>query len=142
VECPQYSTGFEALAYLYVSSNTLSPALRPTSVPSAWHFDPCSHLATIDTGRNLGDCCASYEGELGSQFSHLTQCGLGRHVPPTKWHLDPSSRLTTIGMGQKVGAAVPWLPVLIWTVINLTVIANPNPNPNLNTNNNNNQGRN
>jgi len=34
VECPQYSTRLEALAYLYVSSNTVSPALRPTSVPS------------------------------------------------------------------------------------------------------------
>ena len=34
MECPQYSTRLEALAYLYVSSNTMSPALRPTSVPS------------------------------------------------------------------------------------------------------------
>ena len=41
-------------------------------------------------------------------------------------------------MGQKVGAAVPWLPVLIWTLINWTVITNfnPNPNSNLNTSNN------
>ena len=45
-------------------------------------------------------------------------------------------------MGQKVGAAVPWLPVLIWTVINWTVITNLNPNPNLNTNNNNNNNNN
>ena len=34
-------------------------------------------------------------------------------------------------MGQKVGVAVPWLIILIWTVIT-------NPNPNLNTNNNDN----
>ena len=34
VECPQYSTRLEVLAYLYESSNTMSPALRPTSVPS------------------------------------------------------------------------------------------------------------
>jgi len=56
----------------------------------------------------------------------------------TKWHLGPSSRLTTVDMGQKVKAAVPWLSVLIWTVINWIVITSPNPNPNLNTNNNNN----
>jgi len=34
-------------------------------------------------------------------------------------------------MGQKWGAAVPWLPVLIWTVI-----TNPNPNPNPKSNHN------
>ena len=34
VECPQYSTRFEASGYLYVSSNTVSPALRPNSVAS------------------------------------------------------------------------------------------------------------
>jgi len=27
---------------------------------------------------------------------HLTQCRLGRGLPPTKWHLDPSNRLATI----------------------------------------------
>ena len=27
VQCPQYSTRLEALAYLYMSSNTMSPAL-------------------------------------------------------------------------------------------------------------------
>jgi len=32
VECPQYSTGLEAPDYLYASSDTVSPALRPTSV--------------------------------------------------------------------------------------------------------------
>jgi len=51
----------------------------------------------------------------------------------TKWQLDPSSRLTAVDIGQKVGAAVPWLPVLIWTVKIWTVITNPSPNPNPNT---------
>ena len=32
--------GEEALAYLYVSSNTKSPALRPTSVPSGILIHP------------------------------------------------------------------------------------------------------
>jgi len=39
-------------------------------------------------------------------------------------------------MGQKVGEAVPWLPVLIWTVINWKVITNPNLITNNNNNNN------
>jgi len=30
----KYSTRLEVLAYLYVSSNTMSSALKPTSVPS------------------------------------------------------------------------------------------------------------
>jgi len=40
VECPQYSTQLEALAYLYMSSNTMSPVLRPTSVPSGILIHP------------------------------------------------------------------------------------------------------
>jgi len=39
-------------------------------------------------------------GELGP---HLTQCRLGRGLPPTKWHLDPCSRLATKDMGRKLG---------------------------------------
>jgi len=48
----------EALAYLYVSSNTMSPALSEAYLRTKWHFDPSSHLATIDTSRNSGGCCA------------------------------------------------------------------------------------
>jgi len=62
VECPQYSTRLEGppitffllgligvlqigfvcvlYLYLYVSSNTMSPALRPTSVPSRISIHP------------------------------------------------------------------------------------------------------
>jgi len=70
VECQQYSTRLEALAYLYVSSNSV--ACAEAYLRTKWHFDLSRHLATIDTGQNLGGCCAPY-GELGS---HLTQCGL------------------------------------------------------------------
>jgi len=49
-----------------------------------------NRLTTIDMGRKLGDCahfrrelrawgCAPFGGELGS---HLTQCRLGRGLPP------------------------------------------------------------
>jgi len=61
VECPQHSTRLEALAYLYVSSNTMS-LYAEAYLRTKWHFDPSSHLATIDTGRNLGGCCAPYGG--------------------------------------------------------------------------------
>ena len=44
---------------------------------SKWHFDPCSRLATIDMGQKLGGCALL--GELGP---HLTQCVLGRGLPP------------------------------------------------------------
>jgi len=44
-------------------------------------------------------------------------------------------------MGQKVGAAVPWLPILTWTVINWTVTTNPKTNLNNNNNNNNNNSK-
>ena len=40
VECSQYSIRLEALAYLNVSSNTMSPALRPTSEPSGILIHP------------------------------------------------------------------------------------------------------
>ena len=45
-----------------------------------WHPDPSSCLATIDMGRESGACCAPFRGgELGP---HLTQCRLGRGLPP------------------------------------------------------------
>jgi len=41
---------------------------------------------------------------------HLTQCRLGRGLPPyTKWHFDPSSRLATTDMGRKLGAVPQFL---------------------------------
>jgi len=36
-------------------------------------------LATTDTGRKVGDCCPFWVGNL---VPHLTQCGLGRGLPP------------------------------------------------------------
>jgi len=36
-------------------------------------------LATIDMGRKAGCCCAPFRGGDGS---HLTQCRLGRGLPP------------------------------------------------------------
>jgi len=60
-------------------------------------------LATMNMGRKLGGGCASLGDELGP---HVTQCGLGRGLPPYKVDLDPSIRLTTI-VWPKIGGAVP-----------------------------------
>ena len=38
----------------------------------------------------------------GGTGPHLTQCGLGRGLPPYKWYLDPSSCLATKDMGRKL----------------------------------------
>ena len=82
-----------------------------------WHLDPSSRLASIDMGRKVGGCCASFYGELNSR---LTQCGLGRgllpyHVASSSTqpfghnrHLDPSSPSAATDMGQKLGAVPLW----------------------------------
>ena len=44
MECPQYSTRLEAPGYLYVSSNTVSPALRSNSVPGGMLIHPAKWL--------------------------------------------------------------------------------------------------
>jgi len=134
VECPQYSTGLKVLAYLYVSSNNV--ACTEAYLRAKWHFDPSSHLATIDTSRNLGGCCAPYGG--AGFPSNTVWSGTTRtctSIVHTKWHLDPCSCLTTIDMGQKVGGCCSLVTCLnctvkIWTVINWTVITNRNPNHN------------
>jgi len=46
---------------------------------SKWHLSPSSPLATTDIGRKLGGCAPLAEGEVGP---HLTQCRLGRGLPP------------------------------------------------------------
>ena len=113
VECPQYNTRLESLAYLYVSSNTMSPALRPTCVPSGILI----HAAIWPQWTPAENCCASYGG---AGFPCNTMwAGPTRTAIPNGILIRPA-----VDMGQKVGAAVPWLPVLIWTVTNRTVIPN------------------
>jgi len=46
-------------------------------VRTKWHLAPLSRLATTDMGRKLG--AVPLGVELGP---HLTQCGLGRGLPP------------------------------------------------------------
>ena len=51
-------------------------------------------FATIDMGRKVEATVPLSVGELGP---HITQCRLGRGLPPyAKWHLDPSNHLATI----------------------------------------------
>jgi len=55
-----------------------SNTILPTIVPSKWHLDPSSHLATTNMGRKLGVCPLLGGGEVDA---YLAQCGLGRGLP-------------------------------------------------------------
>jgi len=85
--------------------NTMWPGPRPTSMQSAMLIHPCSRLATIDMGRELGRWLRPLfgRGELGP---HLTQCRLGRGLYlHTTWHLGAFSHLAAIHTGQKFGGS-------------------------------------
>jgi len=91
-------------------------------------------LATIDTGRNLGGCCAPYGG-AGFPSNTMWSGPTRTFIVHTKWHVEQSNCLTTIDMSQKVGGCCSLVTCLnytvkIWTVINWTVITNRNPNRN------------
>jgi len=45
---------------------------------------------------------------------HLTQCRLGRGLPPYQWQFNPSSCFVTIDMGRKLGSCAPFLGQLGW----------------------------
>jgi len=53
-------------------------------------------LVTIEMGRKEGGCCAPFAGG-GDGSPHLTQCGLGRGLPPyqvASWSIQPFSHNT------------------------------------------------
>jgi len=51
-------------------------------LPTKWHIDPSSRLATIDIGRKLGAALlCPVPLFLGGMGPHLTQRGLGRGLP-------------------------------------------------------------
>jgi len=79
--------------------NTMSPGPTSTSLPCKWHLDPCSRLATTDTGRKIGVgvvVCRSLWG-AGSSYK-------------TMW---PGPRPTPVPSGTLIHAAV-W-PQQTWT---------------------------
>ena len=59
-------------------------------LPTKWHLDPSSRLATTDMGQKLGTAMPLFRGwELGL---HLTQCGLGRGLAlyqMASWSIQP-----------------------------------------------------
>jgi len=57
---------------------TVSPSVE-AYLRAKWHLDPSSRLATTDMGQKLGTCHFFLGEEL---YPHLTQCGLGRGLPP------------------------------------------------------------
>jgi len=88
-------------------SNTMWLGLRPTSLPSGILIHP-------GMSSKLGGCPPLGEGELGL---YLTQCGLGRGLPPHQLHLDPTSRLATADMAENLGGGLcpfgegSWVPI-------------------------------
>ena len=64
----------------YLTQCGLGRDLRPYQVIK-WYLDPSSRfgLATTDIGRKLG---AAVPRLLGEVDAYLTQCGLGRGLPP------------------------------------------------------------
>jgi len=48
-------------------------------LPTKWHLDPSSRLATTDMGQKLGVTVPPFFGEL---HPHLTQCGWGQGLHP------------------------------------------------------------
>jgi len=72
-------------------SNTMSPGLRSTSVPSGILIHPAVWPQQTWT-KNWG-CAPFGEGELGP---HLKYYGRGRGYLHAKFYLDPSNRLATI----------------------------------------------
>ena len=70
------------------------------------HLSPCSRLAATDIGRKLGNCAPLGEWELGP---HLTQCRLGRGIPPyqmASWYIQPFGHNRH---GPKIGGSAPFL---------------------------------
>ena len=77
-------------------SNTTSPGPPPISVPSGTLIHPA---VWPQTWTEKGGAAVPPPFLDGGAGPHLTQCGLGRGLPPyqiTMCHLDLSNRLTTI----------------------------------------------
>jgi len=98
------------------SSNTKSPGLRPTSVPSGILMHPSNRLATIEMGRKFARGYAAFLG--GEMGPHRAQCGLDTAHLRTKCRLDLSNRLATKDMSRKLGRGLrpyfgqgSWVPI-------------------------------
>ena len=84
-------------------SNTMWRGPRSTSVLSGILIHPAV-WSQQTWAENWGGLLCPFGGELGP---HLTQCGLGRGLPPyhTRWHFDASSPFGHNRHGPKVGDA-------------------------------------
>ena len=70
-----------------------------------WHLDASNRLATIDMGRNFGQC------PLGTGDGFASNTMLPGPMPSyhrTKWHFDASSRLATTNMGRQLEGCAPF----------------------------------
>jgi len=75
-----------------------------------WHLDPYSHFATIDMSQKVWGVLCPFLGELNP---HLTQCRLGRGLPP--YQMLYSSIFGHNRHGPKIGGFAPlgesWVPM-------------------------------
>ena len=70
-------------------SNTKSPGLRPSSIPSGILI----YLAATDMGRKLDGGCTRLGQGAGSPSNNVVRA---EDYLPAKFHLDPSDRLATV----------------------------------------------
>jgi len=83
--------------WLYYAFQTV---IRNTNKSSAV-AEMGDRLATIDMGQKVGAAVPPFRGgELGP---HLTQCRLGRGLPPYQWCLNPCNRLATRQRHRQTG---------------------------------------
>jgi len=84
-------------------SNTKSPGLRPTSIPSRISVHPAVWPQRTWT-KNWGLCPFRGGGARSPSIS-VTWAEAYLHI---KWYPDASSHLATIDMGRKLGAVAHW----------------------------------
>jgi len=94
------------------SSNSVASA--EVYLPTKWHLDPFSHLATIH-GPKSGGCCPAplfRRGEYGSPSNSISWA---EAYLRTKWHLDPSAVWPQQTWAKNRGGCAPlgrsWVPI-------------------------------
>jgi len=76
-------------------------------LPSKWHLDSSSGLATKDIGRKLGEGYAPFfEGGRWLPIYHTV--AWAQSYIHTKWHFDPSSRLAITHGSKSVVCCAPF----------------------------------
>ena len=84
-----------------------------------WHLNPSSRLTTTDMGRKLAGAVPLLGGELDP---HLTQCGLGRGLPPCQvsfWSIQPFGHSTLTSQTDRTDMTGQWSDSIGWTILKM-----------------------